>query len=301
MNLKLLTAFLLIGLVNAKATSKSVEDSDEKAKTSEIESVEAPNDAKAEESKSVENVDDAKVEDDKSAGSKEKAEVKVQPDKIEANETKETPQGRSSWLRLDRCLQPKPKESKSKDAHYWFYFNDETRRCEVFAYDGEVTERSRNRFEFFDDCHEECSYIMEGQEKIAINDLYIKDEKKCKVDLSMPCEGDWGPCPSDRDHYILDPKNIECKKTKYCCNSGRNTFKSLNECRKTCFYGMDSNEGKSSKCIGGFASCKMGCSPGEGEIIFFYSNEKKQCVRTESCCPMGGHFKSMNDCKKKCH
>ena len=39
----------------------------------------------------------------------------------------------------DNCLQPRPKDSKSRDANFWFFYNNETRRCELFRYGGEVT------------------------------------------------------------------------------------------------------------------------------------------------------------------
>ena len=40
---------------------------------------------------------------------------------------------------IDNCLQPIPKDSKSRDANFWFFYNNETRRCELFRYGGEVT------------------------------------------------------------------------------------------------------------------------------------------------------------------
>ena len=40
---------------------------------------------------------------------------------------------------IDNCLQPRPKDSKSRDANFWFFYNNETRRCELFRYGGEVT------------------------------------------------------------------------------------------------------------------------------------------------------------------
>ena len=40
---------------------------------------------------------------------------------------------------VDNCLQPVPKDSKSRDANFWFFYNNETRRCELFRYGGEVT------------------------------------------------------------------------------------------------------------------------------------------------------------------
>ena len=40
---------------------------------------------------------------------------------------------------IDNCLQARPKDSKSRDANFWFFYNNETRRCELFRYGGEVT------------------------------------------------------------------------------------------------------------------------------------------------------------------
>ena len=195
------------------------------------------------------------------------------------------------------CFQPKPKASTSTHAHYWFYYNMESKRCEVFPYDGEVTERSRNRFEFFNDCYEECHLFMESQEKVLINDLYIKDEKKCKRRLER-CA--WRACPPGQDYYTVD--HMECQKTEYCCTKdGSDAFKSLNECRKSCFHGMDMDEGKSSKCTGKFFVCDMICLPERAKTVYVYDKYEKQCKSTKSCCPLGEYFDTMKDCEKKCH
>ena len=48
----------------------------------------------------------------------------------------------------DPCLRPKPQRSNATNAHLWFYYNQETRRCETFPYDGQVSPGSFDPFGF---------------------------------------------------------------------------------------------------------------------------------------------------------
>ena len=137
----------------------------------------------------------------------------------------------------DPCLRPKPQRSNATNAHLWFYYNQEKRRCETFPYDGQVSPgsysrygyRLQNRFEFFQDCFKTC------EEHMKLAELQIRNPKACFRPYST-CRM---MCPDERarTYFTFDYKNLECIETKSCCpDMGGNIYYTLNDCRKKCHF-----------------------------------------------------------------
>ena len=137
----------------------------------------------------------------------------------------------------DPCLRPKPQRSNATNAHLWFYYNQEKRRCETFPYDGQVSPgsysrygyRLQNRFEFFQDCFKTC------EEHMKLAELQIRNPKACFRPYST-CRM---MCPDERarTYFTFDYKNLECIETKECCpDMGGNIYRTLNDCRKKCHF-----------------------------------------------------------------
>ena len=141
----------------------------------------------------------------------------------------------------DPCLRPKPQRSNATNAHLWFYYNQEKRRCETFPYDGQVSpgsgysrygleySRIQNRFEFFQDCFKTC------EEHMKLAELQIRNPKACFRPYST-CRM---MCPDERarTYFTFDYKNLECIETKECCpDMGGNIYYTLNDCRKKCHF-----------------------------------------------------------------
>ena len=167
--------------------------------------------------------------------SKEKG-SKHEKDRMMARETDP-----STIYNPDPCLRPNPQSSNATNAHLWFYFNRETRRCETFPYDGQVSpgsgysrygleySRIQNRFEFFQDCFKTC------EEHMKLAELQIRNPKACFRPYST-CRM---MCPDERarTYFTFDYKNLECIETKECCpDMGGNIYRTLNDCRKKCHF-----------------------------------------------------------------
>ena len=141
----------------------------------------------------------------------------------------------------DPCLRPNPQSSNATNAHLWFYFNRETRRCETFPYDGQVSpgsgysrygleySRIQNRFEFFQDCFKTCEEHMKlGEHQIRNQETCLGLYSECK----MMCHGE-----GLRTYFTFDYKTLECIETKSCCpDMGGNIYFTLNDCRKKCHF-----------------------------------------------------------------
>ena len=137
----------------------------------------------------------------------------------------------------DPCLKPKPQRSNATNAHLWFYYNQEKRRCETFPYDGQVSPgsysrygyRLQNRFEFFQDCFKTCEeYMRLGEHQIRNQETCLGPYSECK----MMCYGE-----GLRTYFTFDYKNLECIETKECCpDMGGNIYRTLNDCRKKCHF-----------------------------------------------------------------
>ena len=135
----------------------------------------------------------------------------------------------------DPCLRPKPQRSNATNAHLWFYYNQEKRRCETFPYDGQVSPgsysrygyRLQNRFEFFQDCFKTC------EEHMKLGELQVKNPKKC-FEPYMECRR---MCPDEhaRTYFTFNKDDLECVEIKSCCPSG-NVYRTLNDCRKNCHF-----------------------------------------------------------------
>ena len=139
----------------------------------------------------------------------------------------------------DPCLKPKPQRSNATNAHLWFYYNQEKRRCETFPYDGQVSpgsgysrygleySRIQNRFEFFQDCFKTC------EEHMKLGDLQVKNPKKC-FEPYMECRR---MCHDEhaRTYFTFNKDDLECVEIKSCCPSG-NVYRTLNDCRKNCHF-----------------------------------------------------------------
>ena len=139
----------------------------------------------------------------------------------------------------DPCLQPRPQRSNGTNANFWFYYNQEKRRCETFPYDGHVVAQEtknswrnfkvQNRFEFFQDCFRECNGHMK------LGELQVKNPKECFEPIAtcrMRCDNE-----KSKVYFTFIQADLECKEVRLCCPVGeRNLYSTLNDCRKNCHF-----------------------------------------------------------------
>ena len=208
----------------------------------------------------------------------------------------------------DPCLQPKPQESNSTNPNYWFFYNQKSRRCEVFPYDGHVVSRSsgrpgypgmrgrnQNRFEFFQDCFRSCQKHMKLDELQVKNPVCLGQMSICKK-----------ACPEHLAPTYFTFENMECTAVKVCCPGG-NAFSTMNECRKSCHYadenenGKESEEGMKPKCTGKVITCLIMCYGDDKRDIYVFNPKKGRCVKPDDCrCSSGEFFLTAEECEERC-
>ena len=145
----------------------------------------------------------------------------------------------------DPCLRPNPKSSNATNAHLWFYFNRETRRCETFPYDGQVSpgsgysrygleySRIQNRFEFFQDCFKTC------KEHMRLGELQVKNPKECFKPVIILLKGCSEKDP-ENNYFTFERHALECQERNSCYpmhpKNKNNVYSTLNDCRKDCHF-----------------------------------------------------------------
>ena len=133
----------------------------------------------------------------------------------------------------DPCLQPQPPRSNGTNANFWFYYNQDARRCEVFPYDGHI-KPDQNRFEFFHQCFSACENHMKHKE------LQVKDQQCLGIPIT-PCKR---RCTDDDIMFTFNKDNMERQEIKGFCCVGNNLFGTLNHCRKSCHFSDEEEESK---------------------------------------------------------
>ena len=218
----------------------------------------------------------------------------------------------------DECTQPRPKTTNSSNPHYWFYFNVETKRCEIFAYDGQISSESNNKFEFFEECYQACNHliderIMHVKNPDCINDRY----KHCKS--------------KDTEQIMYIFMDFECVGVKACIDPDIqrrrfNDFSTMNECRKTCHFGLDENPMESStekvtekpgnidkikneKCLIPMKQdpIKLPCYPWlrpqneeDDENVWTFDKDSLRCKKVRACRPLNNYFRTLRQCRGAC-
>ena len=215
----------------------------------------------------------------------------------------------------DVCTLPRPKSTNSSNPHYWFYFNVETKRCEIFAYDGQISTESNNKFEFFEDCYQACNHLID--ERI----MHVKNPD---------CINDWYKgCPGNNTHRIYIFKDFECVGVKSCVDikiHRFNLFSTMNACRKTCHFGLDENPMESStekvtgkpgnidkikneKCLIPMKQdpIKLPCYPWlrpqneeDDENVWTFDKDSLRCKKVRACRPLNNYYRNLRQCRGAC-
>ena len=141
----------------------------------------------------------------------------------------------------DPCLRPKPQRSNATNAHLWFYYNQEKKRCETFPYDGQVSPdsysrygyRLQNRFEFFQDCFKTC------KEHMRLGELQVKNPKECFKPVIILLKGCSEKDP-ENNYFTFERHALECQERNSCYpmhpKNENNVYSTLNDCRKACHF-----------------------------------------------------------------
>ena len=170
---------------------------------------------------------------------KKESKEKVSKHENEAMMARESPPPRD--YDPDPCLRPKPQRSNATNAHLWFYYNQEKRRCETFPYDGQVSPgsysrygyRLQNRFEFFQDCFKTC------KEHMRLGELQVKNPKECFKPVIILLKGCSEKDP-ENNYFTFERHALECQERNSCYpmhpKNKNNVYSTLNDCRKDCHF-----------------------------------------------------------------
>lgn len=233
----------------------------------------------------------------------------------------------NNFLSLEDCVKFCPvnncmdtlKVGPCKAAFPRYYFNSDTRQCELFSWGG--CEPNGNNFELLSDCQKSCPvYNCSEPQKVgpcraAINRYYFNSvTRKCEL-------FSWGGCqPNGNNFETLD----ECKKTcpVYNCSdiqkvgpcrgsSPRYSYnKETKKCEKFFWGGCEQNgnnfqtlETCQSECE--CSNCKdpLKVGPCDGMIPrYYYDKTDNQCrsFNWGGCKANGNNFSSYKDCMKSC-
>ncbi|XP_067405156.1 tissue factor pathway inhibitor isoform X2 [Emydura macquarii macquarii] len=120
----------------------------------------------------------------------------------------------------------KADDGPCKARHIRYYFNIQTRQCEVFEYGG--CKGNQNNFITLEECQETC----------VVSESPVKKRrgrfKKEKPDFCF-LEQDPGICRGYISRYFYNKESQQCEKFKYGgCLGNQNNFKALEECQIAC-------------------------------------------------------------------
>uniref|UniRef100_A0A8B9IMB4 Tissue factor pathway inhibitor n=1 Tax=Anser cygnoides TaxID=8845 RepID=A0A8B9IMB4_ANSCY len=142
----------------------------------------------------------------------------------------------------------KADEGPCKAIHIRYYFNIQSRECEIFEYGG--CHGNENNFLTLEECQNKC--VVTGQYPFSyshqffiycmhsmrsLNDNFCQDGKKKTVQNPDFCfhEKDPGTCRGFFSRYFYNKETKLCEIFKYGgCLGNQNNFKSLEECQTTC-------------------------------------------------------------------
>ncbi|KAJ7345553.1 hypothetical protein JRQ81_001503 [Phrynocephalus forsythii] len=114
-----------------------------------------------------------------------------------------------------------------KALHARYYFDIQTRRCEIFNFGG--CQGNENNFLTLEECQEKCVVASDLPEK--------KKRSKFKKEQPYYCllENDPGVCRGLIPRYFYNTESQTCEKFLYGgCLGNQNNFQSLKECLDTC-------------------------------------------------------------------
>ncbi|XP_027595898.2 LOW QUALITY PROTEIN: tissue factor pathway inhibitor [Pipra filicauda] len=120
----------------------------------------------------------------------------------------------------------KADDGPCKAIHVRYFFNIQTRQCEVFEYGG--CHGNENNFLTLEECQKKCVVTELSGKKVAAR---IKKEKPefCFHDK------DPGVCRGYFTRYFYNRETKSCEVFKYGgCLGNQNNFKNLEDCRTTC-------------------------------------------------------------------
>ncbi|NXQ93397.1 TFPI1 inhibitor, partial [Sagittarius serpentarius] len=117
----------------------------------------------------------------------------------------------------------KADEGPCKAIHMRYYFNIQSRECEIFEYGG--CHGNENNFLTLEECQKKC--VVTGQYPFSYPP--IKKPKFCFH------EKDPGICRGYFSRYFYNKETKSCEVFKYGgCLGNQNNFKNLEECQTTC-------------------------------------------------------------------
>ncbi|NXK91279.1 TFPI1 inhibitor, partial [Formicarius rufipectus] len=117
----------------------------------------------------------------------------------------------------------KADDGPCKAIHMRYFFNIQSRECEIFEYGG--CHGNQNNFLTLEECQKKC--VVTGQYPFSYPPLK-------KPDFCFH-EKDPGICRGYITRYFYNKETKSCEAFKYGgCLGNQNNFKSLEECQKTC-------------------------------------------------------------------
>uniref|UniRef100_A0A8C8BNB0 Tissue factor pathway inhibitor n=1 Tax=Otus sunia TaxID=257818 RepID=A0A8C8BNB0_9STRI len=120
----------------------------------------------------------------------------------------------------------KADEGPCKAIHFRYYFNIQSRECEIFEYGG--CHGNENNFLTLEECQKKC-LITELPQKMMLAKI-----KKEKPNFCFH-EKDPGICRGYFSRYFYNKETKLCEVFKYGgCLGNQNNFKNLEECQTTC-------------------------------------------------------------------
>ncbi|XP_071418385.1 tissue factor pathway inhibitor isoform X2 [Pithys albifrons albifrons] len=128
----------------------------------------------------------------------------------------------------------KADDGPCKAIHIRYFFNIQSRECEVFEYGG--CHGNENNFLTLEECQKKC--VVDGVLPHVVTELsgktVVAQIKKEKPDFCFH-EKDPGVCRGYFTRYFYNKETKSCEAFKYGgCLGNQNNFKSLEECQSTC-------------------------------------------------------------------